>query len=154
MSNLSNGEYEELKAFLLFYSDRYMPVDSLPPHLRPVACLEVLERKSRTMASKGLAQAINDIIQSSRHLEPEQLRKVDRELQSRGLVTLSQLRRRYSREYAKVLKKGRIANETEYYLVRGILDDNAGSFGDGEREALAQMLVEFEQRADLQSGDA
>ena len=154
MSNLSNGEYEELKAFLLFYSDRYMPVDSLPLHLRPVACLEVLERKSRTMASKGLAQAINDIIQSSRHLEPEQLRKVDRELQSRGLVTLSQLRRRYSREYAKVLKKGRIANETEYYLVRGILDDSAGSFGDGEREALAQMLVEFEQRADLQSGDA
>jgi hypothetical protein len=86
-----------------------------------MACLE-LEKRSRRMAREGLRQAINDVIERSRHLDPRVVRTMDVELAAQGLVTLSELRRRFSREYAQILRRKRISNEIEYYLIRGVVD--------------------------------
>jgi hypothetical protein len=42
------------------------------------------------------------------------------------------------------LKNGRIKNETEYYLVNGVLVDNANSIADEERVQLQRLVDEFE----------
>jgi hypothetical protein len=117
-TELSEHEYNELKEFPCFYSSRYMSIDRVTPELRPAACLEILEQKSHKMASRGLRQAINDIIEMSRHTNHGQVGKIDSELKRQNIVTLSELRRRFSKDYARIIKRGKINNETEYYLAR------------------------------------
>ena len=116
-------EYAKMKDFLSFYAERYLKVEGLPPEKQPVASLEALEKKSMKMALNGLRQAINDCVEMSFHFDHAEVEKLDSQLRSRGIVTLSELRRRYSKGYAKIVKRGQIKNETEYYLVRNVLDD-------------------------------
>jgi hypothetical protein len=85
MTELSEHEYNELKEFLSFYSSRYMSIDRVASELRPVACLEILGKKSHKMASRGLRQDINDIIEMSRHADHRQVAKIDSELKRQNM---------------------------------------------------------------------
>ena len=67
------------------------------------------------MAFNGLRQAINDCVEMSLHFDHAEVEKLDSQLRSRGIVTLSELRRRYSKSYAKIMKRGQIKSDTEYY---------------------------------------
>lgn len=136
-------EYAKLKAFLSFYVDRYFSVDSLSPDKRPIASFEALEKKSMKLAFDGLRQAINDSVEMSLHFDREEVEKFDSQLRSRGIVTLSELRRRYSKSYAKIMKRGRIKNETEYHLIRNVLHDPTEKAAE-ERELLAKLISDYE----------
>ena len=145
-ATLSQEEYRELKDFLHFYSSRYMPTDSLPPDLRPIACLESLEGESPAKAREGLRQAVNDIVASTRCIAAAELAKIDAELRRNGIITLSGVRRRVSKDLARVLRNNKISNETEYYVVRGMVDD-ALDFDQEERETMLKMIESFERKA-------
>ena len=136
-------EYAKLKDFLSFYAERYLKVESLPPEKRPIAGLEALEKRSMKTALNGLRQAINDCIAMSFHFDSTEVQKLDAELRLRGIITLSELRRRYSKSYAKILKRGLIKDETEYYLIRNILDDPTVK-APNERELLEKMISDYE----------
>ena len=68
---------------------------------------------------------------------------MDSELRSRGLITLAELRRRYSKDYKKIITRGRIKNETEYYLLRNVLDDPTEKTPE-EREMLEKLISDYE----------
>jgi hypothetical protein len=144
---VSNDDYGELKAFLAFYATKYLHVDRLPPSSRPIACLEALEQKSLGKAKAGLRQAINDIIEMTRHLSNSEVQRIDSELRQRNLITLTALRRRFSKAYAKILKRGTLRDETEYYLIQNVVNDQAIQLDLSERAALARMIDHFETRA-------
>lgn len=138
--------YQEMKEFLSFFSERFFSLDGLPPEHRPLAVLEALEeRKGKKIASRGLRQAINDCIEMSRHMKPDAVKQIDTELRKRGTITLSELRKQYSKEYAKIVKLGKVKNETEYYLVRSMLDDTSERMPNAERELLEKILSAYEQ---------
>jgi hypothetical protein len=141
---LSDAEYQELKRFLTVYAQRYLRVTGLPAELQPHACLEVLEREDRALATRGLRQALNDIVAMCRHLSPREVAKIDSELRSLYVLTLSEVRRRVSKQYAGVVARGKINNETEYYLIRGILNDAASEADQSERKTLTEMVAAFE----------
>src|SRR5689334_21165783 len=114
---LSPEQYDELKQFLGFYSLNSTEIDKkLAPHVRPLALLELVEKMSRKQAQQGLRQAINDVIEHTRHLSYKEVKKIDFELIKNCTITLSELRRRFSREYNSIVKRKKINNETEYYL--------------------------------------
>jgi hypothetical protein len=144
---VSQNDYQELKAFLAFYSSLYWRADQLPPSSRPIACLEMLEQKSLRKAKDGLRQAINDIIEATRHLDSGEVQRIDSELRQQNLITLSALRRRFSKAYEKVVKRGNIKNENEYYLIQNIINDQTIQLDATERDALARMICDFEMRS-------
>jgi len=143
--HIASSEYEELKLFLSFYSRHFMSADKLPAELRPEARLEQLEKMSASRAAQGLRQAINDIIESNRRLDQSEVKALDARLRDNGIVTLSELRRRFSSRYAKIMKKKSISDETEYYLVAGIVNDGATDITHQERDTLHRMLRDFEE---------
>ena len=136
-------EYATMKAFLSFYADRYLNLQTVPPEMRPIACLEVLEKKGIKMAHRGLRMAINDCVEASLRLDRVEVEKLDSELRRLGIVTLSELRMRYSKGYARIRKRGQIKNETEYYLVRNALEDPSEKAPD-ERELLEKLISDYE----------
>jgi len=136
-------EYAQLRKFFEFYVARYVNVSGLPPEAHPIACLEVLEQKDKGMARVGLRQAINDCVERSFHFDHKEVERLDSELRARGIVTLSELRRRYSKAYAKIKKRACIKSDTEYYLIRNVLDDPTEKSAD-ERALLEKMAFEYE----------
>jgi hypothetical protein len=143
MKKAAAAEYATMKAFLSFYTDRYFRLENLPPEQRPIACLEILEKMGKAMAARGLRQAINDCVEKSLLFDHKEVEKLDSELRTLGIVTLSELRRRYSKAYARIRKQGRVKNDTEYYLIRNVLDDPTEKAAD-ERALLERMAFEYE----------
>ena len=136
-------DYAKMKDFLSFYAGRYLKADGLPPEKQPIASLEALEKKSMKMALNGLRQAINDCVEMSLHFDHAEVEELDSQLRSSGIVTLSELRRRYSKSYAKIMKRGQIKNETEYYLVRNVLHDPTEKAPE-ERKLLEKLISDYE----------
>src|SRR6266700_7408151 len=122
MQSADEFDYAKMKDFLSFYTEKYLNLEGLPHGKRPIARLEALEKQSMKRALNGLRQAINDCVQMSFHFDHSEVEKLDSQLRSRGIVTLSELRRRYSKGYAKIMKRGQI-KKTEYYLICNVLDD-------------------------------
>jgi hypothetical protein len=107
----------------------------------PLRALDVIHPPS--LARKGLQMAINDIVEELAHAAPEHVARIDAHMAQRDAMTLSEARLRFSRDLRKIRKRGTIANENEYYLVR-----NAVDFADeSERDALWSLLGDFETRA-------
>jgi hypothetical protein len=94
-------------------------------------------------AMRGLHMAINDCVEESFHLDHNEVERLDTELQARGIVTLSELRRRYSKGYARIKKRGQIKNENEYYLVRNVFGDPTEKSPE-ECQLLEKMINEYE----------
>ena len=143
MQKAADSEYATMKAFLSFYTDRYCNLVNLPPEKWPIACLEILEKMGMSTAVRGLRQAINDCVEESLHFDHKEVERLDTELRAHGIVTLSELRRRYSKAYAKIKKRARIQTDTEYYLIRNVLDDPTEKTAD-ERELLAKLAFDYE----------
>ena len=143
MPNFNQSEYAQLKNFLSFYVQRYMPMESLPLEKQPLTVLEAMEKRSPRMAFQGRRQAINDCVERSWPFDSAEVANLDAELANRGIITLSELRRRYSRGYAKILKRGRIKNDTEFYLLQNIINDPTEKSPD-ELELLAKLLSDYE----------
>ncbi len=64
MQDEAKVEYVQMKDFLSFYAERYLEIETLPPEKRPIASLELLEKKSMKKAFDGLRQAINDCVEN------------------------------------------------------------------------------------------
>jgi hypothetical protein len=144
MQEATDSEYAKMKAFLAFYVERYfLNLETLPPEKWPIASLEALEKKGMNRALKGLRQAINDCVERSFHFDQAEVQSLDSELRKHDIVTLSELRRRYSKSYAKIMKRGQIKNETEYYLVRNVLFDPTEKTPE-ERKLLEELISDYE----------
>lgn len=121
-----------LRDFLSFFAGKYRPAEKLLPTLQ-------------TMTRKDLHDAISDCMDMSLQFTPMEVAKFDSELRLHDIPSLSELRRRYSRVYARVMKRGRIEEETEYYLLRNVLFD-PGEKAEGEREQLERLIAAFEKK--------
>lgn len=133
-------QYERMKLFIGHVTTKRMgiPYDS-PIH--PLAALVDIEAKfGRSKAKSGLKLAIHDTVESLAGLSSEDVSALDNELEQLGAMTLGEARAGFSKALKRVLARGAIQNEVEYYLVR-----NAVDFLSGDENSLCwAMLSAFE----------
>ena len=144
MSAEREREYADLGAFLDMYATHFRKIDPADPRHPTNAGTRIAAAVGKSKALVGLRQAINDTREDLQVLTPEQVSKLDSLLIDAGIVTLSELRRRYSRQYKAILRRGKIRNDTEYYLVKGISDECADLLNEAEIDQLRSMLLAFE----------
>lgn len=140
-----NEEYEQIKKFLILFVERTSDVSKAPPESRPLAQIQALEAKYEKKVVAGVMGAMNDCLTLSFGLPAEKVRGLDKELRELGLPTLSQLRVKYSKRYSTLLEKGVIRNESDYQLIKGVLDDSE-LLNEAMREKALQMLSRFEEK--------
>ena len=143
---LSNEDYEKLKVFLVSFIDWFIPKAhlSVKPEDQPLTFLANLEKKSLSNAKIGLQMAINDFVEDTSNWHPEQVAEADAKFAAAGTFTLTEVRRCYSKKYLQLLKRGVIRKETEYYLLKGILDGGGMEPGATESQQIQTMLLAFE----------
>ena len=105
---------------------------------------DIAEKHGRSKALEGLRQAANDIIEDLSHIPSEEVASIDEAMHDLGLLPLSELRRRYASAYTRVVKRGQIRSDTEYYLIKNIVVDLANSVSDAERDQLQGLLDAYE----------
>lgn len=147
---MDTQEYLDLKKFMGLFYDWYEKKPHHPPQAHPVIVLSQLESRSPAKARSGLQMAINDLIESTLNWELSEVQSADVKMTASGAPSLSQVRAKYSRKFAQLLKRGKIKNVEEYYLAKGIIDGAAYHFGDLDRNAILSMLEKFEQTVSWQ----
>lgn len=140
-----DDEYAELKRFFEAFSTRYFPKNNLPADRQPLALLAVLEKAGQTAALRQLRQMVTDCIEMARALPEDEAHRFDVELAERGIVGLSTMRRRYSKRYRQILKRGEIRTEDEYRLMWPIADESTDIPKD-ERALVESMLRAYEEK--------
>jgi hypothetical protein len=90
-------DYEKLKKSLAFLFERYAPPGLISPEAHPIGVLERMEKERMTMARRGLAVAVADMIEATQDFSAAQIREADTEMQKLGAYTLSFLRSRLTR---------------------------------------------------------
>ena len=144
-------EYDELKRFFTHWETHLTPyrVFALDHPHNPLNVLAGFERQlglSRTLT--GLKQAVNDVLESYEDFSPQQIAIADASLAEAGAPTLTQLWQSRSRQYKAILRRGRLRNDTEFYLVSAILSNTDSHLPSSERDVLSNMVVSYEsQRA-------
>jgi hypothetical protein len=142
---IRDNEFEELRGFLGYFVDHQMSGRGMQRDTHPINVLNDLRAQSPSQALQGLRMAINDCIEMTSTWPPGQVAELDNQLRQRGLLTLSNLRRRYSKRLQSVLKRGRITTEVEYYLVRGAVEDTELTRDDVTR--MQRLLSDFEEES-------
>jgi len=147
MSPEREKEYEELSGYLDFFTTHVMGVDPASPIHTTATLKRIAEEHGRSKALEGLRQAANDTVQSLEN-KAGVAQALDAALRACGLVGFYEIARRYGSAFRKILKRGRVKNDTEYYLIHDALADCATSLGDDERAELARLIEEFESATD------
>lgn len=144
----SPSAYEKLKIFFVCYVDWFVPVGekSQNPEDQPIAFLENLEKKSTSDAKRGLQMAVNDVVEMTADWSPQKVAEADAKFSSRGAFTLSEVRRRYSRRYLQILRRGSIKSDLEYYFLKGIDDSGELPTLSDESEKIGAMLADYEEK--------
>lgn len=141
MSPERQREFDELRIY----------VECIAPHIfshgsgNSPSITDALEaiiiKFGKSKALVGLRQAVNDTIEATSHYSQKQISELDTLLSEKGAPTLSQMRHCYSASYKKILKRGVIKSDTEYYLVNGILIDQGLHLSETERASLENMVA-------------
>jgi L-fucose isomerase-like protein len=150
---LTATQYDELKQFLVYFSDRFFGLKSENTENKLLVALNDMEKAAPSRAASSLQMMINDCIEMSSGWPGARVSGVDADLLSNGIITLTELRRRYSRDYATIIKRGRINNEEEYYLLKGVLDGVAFNMTPFELEHLTNILNAYEREV-INRGDS
>jgi len=147
MSSIMEQEYAELLAYLDFYSTYVSGVDPLDPIHPANVMKQIVDKFGRAEALEGLKQAINDTVEDLISQPPGYVEKLDAALRDRGIITFSEIRRRYELAYKQILKCGSIRDETEYDLITGILAGYSSIVNESERALLAELVAQYEKNS-------
>lgn len=134
--------YPEMKAFLRFFSSRFLDQRCRSADDRPMNVLERHELESAGRAESALRMALNNCLEISAPWPLSQVIALDAEMQANGIPSLSQVRSRVWGRYAAMLKRGALRNNDEAAVAQGVLADRslAQSLPDTERASLQAMV--------------
>lgn len=140
-------EYNELLGFVSLFSTAVNQIDPTSA-VHPANTIKgIVERFGKSKALVGLRQAANDCVEYAGNWNPEARVLVDETFRAAGVVTLSEITRRHSASYKRIVKRGFIKNETEYHVINGILIDHGNAVLAEERMRLQKLTQAFEKEA-------
>lgn len=116
----------------------------IPEEADPVNILTKWEKESMAKARTGLRLMLDDLFSMQDDDSPEQREALEGELRKAGLPSLSELLAEVKQVPAKVLKRGKIRNEREWYVITELLSRTDAPISAAEREKLGQLCVTFE----------
>jgi hypothetical protein len=141
------SEYNELLGYVGFFATAVWQTDPASG-IHPANVIEgIVQQFGKSKALVGLRQAANDTIEETSHWNSDARAAVDEACRVAGVLTLSEITRRYSASYKRIVNRGFIKSETEYYVINGILVDQGSAISDDERTCLQRMTEAFEQKA-------
>lgn len=131
--------YDEMRAWFARILLETIPAGSVKNDIGPVERLDQIAGRWPGKARSGLAMAISDTIEATEGWPRDRIAAIDSQLLAEGLPSLTAMRLRFSKDVNRVVRRGRIKSEVEYYMIR-----NAAELTDGGQEPLLKLLRDYE----------
>ncbi len=90
----------------------------------------------------GLKDAINDQFSFHAPFSDHERMLLDAELQRRGLPPLYVIEASRNKKYQGILNRKKIRNQEEFYIVKGLLDDQLSELNTDDLQLLGDMMCE------------
>ena len=110
----------------------------------PIFILSNWEQKSMSLAKRGLQEGLRDGLTMSLDLPATSKKDLNSELERKGLPNLAQLTIQIKDTQLKVLKRGRIKNHDEYYIIKEFLDNTTSDISTTDRDKLEKIFWNFD----------
>jgi hypothetical protein len=144
MSPEREAEFCSLLAYISFFATNVWQI-SPDADIHPAHTInQIVGTYGRSNALAGLRQAANDTVEETNNWNAQARAILDDALKDAGVITLSEVSRRYAAGYKRILKRGQIKNETEYHLVNGILIDQTSQISSEERARVQKLVDAYE----------
>lgn len=111
---------------------------------RPFMFSEIGKHKSKSIAGKGLKEGLRDDLTMVIQLPTDQKEILNDQLLSKGLRSLNLLVSTIKETANQVLRRGKIKNLDEYYVIKEVLSDMAYDISDTDRNSLEKIFCDFE----------
>lgn len=141
------SEFKELLGYVRFFVTAVWQIDPASGIHPANVTKGIIQQFGMSKALVGLRQAANDSIEETSHWNPDARTVIDQAGTAAGIVTLSEITRRYSSTYKRIAKRGFIKSETEYYAISGILTGQRSAISEGEKRYLRRLIEAFEQKS-------
>ncbi len=142
--NKSNYEfYKEIFKVIWEFEAKDRKIDP-NADFSPLNVLESWEKESDALARKGLREGLRDSLTGLKHLPIGLRAELNRNLTSKNFPSINVLTSQVRNLPKKVLKKGKIKNLDEYYVIKEVLDDMEYEITELERNELSKIFAEFE----------
>ncbi|MES2322238.1 MAG: hypothetical protein V4633_08260 [Pseudomonadota bacterium] len=140
-------EYKELLDYVGLFATVAMQIDPAS-ETHPANVAETIVRQvGKSKALIGLRQAANDTIEATKNWNAEARAIADEGFRAAGVLTVSEIIRRYAANYQRIVKRGVIQNDTEYYVINAILVNQGSAISDEERTCLHKLAEAYEEKA-------
>jgi len=146
MSPEREREYDELLAYLSFFATAVWKINPASSKHPAQTIVKIAGEFGKSKALVGLRQAVNDTVEEMSDWSAEARSILDDALIVAGIAATSEIVRRYAFAYKRIVKRGQIKNETEYYLVNGIVVDQCNQISDEERATLQGLIYVYENK--------
>lgn len=140
---IDSKNYERMRTWFQLMASEVLPKSFVTPKNDPVACLDAIAAKSPAKARQGLGMAINDLLEMTHDWSDGKVQELDSALCFNGLPSLTEMRIRFSKTLRRVVTRGSIKNDVEYYAVR-----IAADLTDSEQSDLSALLSVYEAQAE------
>ena len=110
----------------------------------PVKVLNEWENENFSKAVKGLREGLRDTLTQFSDLPENFKNDLNQNLMNKELPGLNTLIAEIKNIPAKVLKKGRIKDLDEYYIIKEVLDNMDNDLSDFDRSRLLTIFGEYE----------
>lgn len=141
------NEYNELLAYVGFFATVVWRIDPASK-THPANVIEgIVQQFGKSKALVGLRQAANDTIEETRSWNKEAREIADAGFGAAGVITVSEVIRRFTASYKRIVKRGYIRSETEYYVINAILVDQSSAISVDERTCLQRLTEKYEEEA-------
>ncbi|MES2018467.1 MAG: hypothetical protein V4484_18415 [Pseudomonadota bacterium] len=141
------SEYNELLAYVGLFATVVWRIDPASAAHPTNAIEEIVNQFGKSKALIGLRQAANDTIEETSNWNNEARAIADEGFRAAGAVTLSEITRRFSSSYKRIVKRGHIRSDTEYHVINAILVDQGNAISVDERAQLQRLTETYDERA-------
>jgi|GEM_PF-4763134 len=95
----------------------------------------------------GMKQGINDTLTMAKWLSVEDRKKIEEALAARGLPSLRKMDAVLKKKHLRILARGHIKNDEEYYIIAEILSDLDFEVSKEDRSRLSAISNTYETRS-------
>lgn len=140
----NNIPIQDLLNFIECYATYIYKIDRGASH-HPINVYEkILAEHGEKKSASGVKAALNDMVSDSFSLSYEDVRKVDEFFVAKNILSLTFMRKFFSKKYERILRNKKIKSIEEYYLIKDILDDGHINLDDDEKSQLELLKINFE----------
>jgi len=146
---ITDENYSTYKAIFEVFWTHYSKL--LPTELNvsptPIDVLNQFEARGNSYGKRSLQSGIGDLVFMAQDVPSIIIQAIDKDLKEKNLPDFNSFKAAILGTQNKVLKRGKIKNLDEYYIVQELISDMSNDLTEDERQRLSSYIREFEDKS-------